>query len=304
MAETENQIEKWYVLGCLSARREEKVRDALRKAGFRAHVPMKYSVKKVRQKEYRVMTPAITGLIFARGAKDDLQEFINHQCRESVYIRKSTFSNKKDYLTVGDAVMEKFIELTNIRQEQITYFRPDELKLNPGDVISIKGGIYDGYEGTVLRQKGKKKKLVVVQIPGVLIAAVEIAPDLIELKQEPEIREKPSKDVDADKKYLLETAEWLMDFQHDKDVPKMEYNLKLFELKRTRARLLSFKGFTPATEAELALPLYLAACILDEDKEACEERLRKATERLKDTSKLKEKCQKALKDNGQQIIDN
>ena len=73
---------------------------------------------------------------------------------------------------------------------------------------------------------------------------------------------------------------------------------ELYELKRTRARLLKFKGFTPITEAELALPMYLAAVILGEDIEAYRERLEKATERLKNTSKLKIKCTKILTDYG------
>ena len=77
-------------------------------------------------------------------------------------------------------------------------------------------------------------------------------------------------------------------------MPKVEYNLKLFELKRTRARLLKFKGFTPTTEAELALPMYLAALILNEDVDAYRERLAKATEKLKNSSKLKARCEATL----------
>ena len=297
MAEIQEDIEKWYVLGCLSVHHEEKVRDALRKAGFRSHVPMKYEVKTVRRQEQRTMVPAITGLIFVRATEEALKEYIRHKSRESIYMRKSTFSNKQDYLTVPDYAMERFIEFTNIRQEKITYFKPEELNLKEGEKIRIKGGIYDGYEGTILRFKGKRNKHLVVQIPGVIIAAVELEPELVEPLNNPierEIRERPSKDVDGDKKYLLELAEWLLVNQADKDVPKVEFNLKLYELKRTRARLLKFKGFTPTTEAELALPMYLAALILEEDVEAYRQRLEKATERLKDTSKLKAKCQKAL----------
>lgn len=297
MAEMQEDIEKWYVLGCLSVHHEEKVRDALRKAGFRSHVPMKYEVKTVRRQEQRTMVPAITGLIFVRATEEALKEYIRHKSRESIYMRKSTFSNKQDYLTVPDYAMERFIEFTNIRQEKITYFKPEELNLKEGEKIRIKGGIYDGYEGTILRFKGKRNKHLVVQIPGVIIAAVELEPELVEPLNTPierEIRERPSKDVDGDKKYLLELTEWLLENQADKDVPKVEFNLKLYELKRTRARLLKFKGFTPTTEAELALPMYLAALILEEDVEAYRQRLEKATERLKDTSKLKAKCQKAL----------
>ena len=297
MAEIQEDIEKWYVLGCLSVHHEEKVRDALRKAGFRSHVPMKYEVKTVRRQEQRTMVPAITGLIFVRATEEALKEYIRHKSRESIYMRKSTFSNKQDYLTVPDYAMERFIEFTNIRQEKITYFKPEELNLKEGEKIRIKGGIYDGYEGTILRFKGKRNKHLVVQIPGVIIAAVELEPELVEPLNNPierEIRERPSKDVDGDKKYLLELAEWLLENQADKDVPKVEFNLKLYELKRTRARLLKFKGFTPTTEAELALPMYLAALILDEDVEAYRQRLEKATERLKDSSKLKGRCREAL----------
>ena len=297
MAEIQEDIEKWYVLGCLSVHHEEKVRDALRKAGFRSHVPMKYEVKTVRRQEQRTMVPAITGLIFVRATEEALKEYIRHKSRESIYMRKSTFSNKQDYLTVPDYAMERFIEFTNIRQEKITYFKPEELNLKEGEKIRIKGGIYDGYEGTILRFKGKRNKHLVVQIPGVIIAAVELEPELVEPLNNPierEIRERPSKDVDGDKKYLLELAEWLLENQADKDVPKVEFNLKLYELKRTRARLLKFKGFTPITEAELALPMYLAALILEEDVEACKARLVKATEKLKPSSKLKAKALEIL----------
>ena len=241
MAETDNNVEKWYVLGCLSVHHEEKVRDALRKAGFRSHVPMKYEVKTVRRQEQRTMVPAITGLIFVRASEEALKEYIRHKSRESIYMRKSTFSNKQDYLTVPDYAMERFIEFTNIRQEKITYFKPEELNLKEGEKIRIKGGIYDGYEGTILRFKGKRNKHLVVQIPGVIIAAVELEPELVEPLNNPierEIRERPSKDVDGDKKYLLELAEWLLENQADKDVPKVEFNLKLYELKRTRAHTL------------------------------------------------------------------
>ena len=297
MVVIDSDIEKWYVIGTRTARHEEKIRDELRKAGFRSHVPMKYEIKTVRGQERRTMVPAISGLMFARGSYDALQDYISNKSHEKFYLRKSTFSNKQDYLTVRDSVMERFIEYTNIRQENITYFKPEELNLKEGETIKIKGGWYDGLEGTVLRIKGKRNKHVVVQIPGVVIAAIEIEPELVEVKSKSEeveakneLRERPSKNVDGDKKLLLETAEWLLDNKQDKDATTMEYNLKLTELKRTRARLQKIKGFTPATEAEIALPMFMTAVILEDRVTEYQERLEKATNRLKDSSKLKAKC--------------
>ena len=293
----DSDIVKWYVIGTRTVRQEEKIRDELRKAGFRSHVPMRYEVTTRRGQEHRTMVPAISGLIFARGSYNELKDFIYNKPHHPFHLRKSTFSNKQDYLTVRDDVMEKFINFTNIRQEKITYFAPEELNLKEGETIRIKGGIYDGLEGTVLRLKGKRKKHIVVQIPGVVFAAIEIEPELVEAMPRSEecgvnseIREKPSKDVEGDKKLMLELASWLLDNKQDKDAVALEYNLKLNELRRTRARLEKIKGFTPATEAELALPMFMASHILGEDIEPSKERLTKAIDRLKNTSKLKEKC--------------
>ena len=111
------------------------------------------------------------------------------------------------------------------------------------------------------------------------------------------MRERPSKDVDKDKKLLMEIAERMFKIS-DKYQQENEYYLLLSELRRTRERLKTFKGFTPATEAELALPMYLAAVILGEGVEEAEERLRKAVEKLKDSSKLKEKCIQYLVEGG------
>lgn len=291
-ATTDNDIEKWYVIATRTVRQEEKIRDELIEAGFRSHVPMRYDTRRVRGQEQRTMVPAIAGLIFARGSYNDLRTYIDEKAKIRFSLRKSTFSNKQDYLTVRDSVMERFIEFTNIRQENIVYFKPDELDLKAGETIRIKGGFYDGKEATIMRIKGKRNKHYVVQIPGVLAAAIEIKPDMVEIDKP--IRELPSKDVDGDKRLLLETAEWLLANKPEKDVASMTYNLNLVELKRTRARLMKNKGFTPITEAELALPMYLAARILQEDVEACRARLELAASKLKDCCKLKAKCLAAL----------
>jgi hypothetical protein len=191
--------------------------------------------------------------------------------------------------------------VTEDHEAHITYFRPEEINLQAGDRIRVKGGIYDGKEGIVMRIKGKRNKHLVVQIPGMLVAAIEMAPELVELSdgrrcldcarhdREGE-REKPSKDVEGDKKLLYDYAHRLLFEITGKYKEDPEYYLLLSELKRAKARLEKFKGFTPATEAELALPMFMAAVILDEGVEKSRERLEKATARLKDTSKFKAKC--------------
>ena len=291
---SENHEEQiWFTLGCISPQRELRVRDDARKSGLASFVPLQYTVKKIRGQKQRALIPAITGMIFVKGTLDELKEYIQ-KSHYPIYLKKSTFSNKEDFLTVPTHAMEEFIAVTESHEEHVTYFRPEEISLQAGDKIRIKGGFYDGREGIIIRIKGKRNKHLVVQIPGLLVAAVEVTPEIVELNDNPDTRslsrEKPSKDIDKDKKRLLEIAERLLFEIPDKYQQENEYYLLLSELRRTRDRLKTFKGFTPATEAELALPMYLAAVKLGEDVQEAESRLQKAINNLKDTSKLKSKC--------------
>jgi hypothetical protein len=58
-------------------------------------------------------------------------------------------------------------------------------------------------------------------------------------------------------------------------------------MERAMKRLAHYKGFTAATEGELALPMFMAAMVTGENTENATNRLKKAIERLKDTSILK-----------------
>ena len=297
-ANREEQI--WYSLGCTIQQRELRVRDDVRKYGLEAFVPLRYTVKTVRGQKQRALVPALSGLIFAKGTLEEIKGYLL-EAHYPVYIRRSTFSNKEDYLTVPTKEMEDFIAVTESHEEHVTYFRPEEISLQAGDRIRIKGGLYDGREGVIMRIKGKRNRQLVVQIPGFIAAAVEISPDMLELpkarseergarSEDTSLREKPSKNIEKDKRLLMETAERLLFEIPDKYQQENEYYLLLSELRRARERLKTFKGFTPASEAELALPMYLAAVKLEDGVTEAEERLRKAVEKLKDVSNLKQKC--------------
>ena len=286
---SENSEERlWFSIGCTSPQKELRVRDDARQYGLESFVPLQYVMKKVHGQKQRALVPAITRLIFIKGTLDEVKDYILH-AHYVVFIRKSTFSNKEDYLTVPTKAMEDFIAVTENHEEHVTYFRPEEISLQEGDKIIIKDGLYEGREGVIMRIKGKRNKHLVVQIPGMIVAAVEMAPEMVETLPST-LRERPSKNIDKDKKLLLETAQRLLFEIPDKYQQENEYYLLLSELKRIRARLVTFKGYTPASEAELALPMYLAAVKLNDGIPEAETRLRNAIDKLKDSSKLKAKC--------------
>ena len=275
----ENEV-RWYVIGSVTRGHELKIRDDLRREEHECFVPLRYEVKKKRGRRQRTLVPAVTGLIFLRGTLEGVREIIRFR-RDGLYIRKSTFSNKEDYLSVSEHDMRNFMAVTEQAGEKITYYNPDEIHLQVGDKIRVNGGMFDGREGVIMRIKGKRRRQLVVSIPGVVYAAVELEPELLELIQpQDDAKEKApkengpkenhrSKNIDGDKKLLSDLAHRLLfevpsSYQHEK-----EYYLWI------------------AQEAELAMPLYLAAVKLEEDVEAAEQRVRKAMERLNDTSFLK-----------------
>jgi len=165
----------------------------------------------------------------------------------------------------------------------------------------VNGGMFDGREGVIMRVKGKRRRQLVVSIPGIVYAAVELEPELLELISsgpQKDVKEKTpkenapgerrrSKNIDEDKKLLSDLSHRLLfevpsSYQHEK-----EYFLWISELRRVHERLLPLKGYVVAQEAELAMNLYLAAIKLEEGVETAEQRMRKAMERLNDTSFLK-----------------
>lgn len=292
----------WYVIGSLSRQNELKIRDALRAEGRECFVPLRYEISQSRgkvQRRVRRLVPAVAGLVFLKGELEELKEFLYYR-KERVFLRKSTYSNREEYLKVSDHDMENFIAVTEKAGEHITYFDPSEIQLRPGDRIRVNGGMFDGREGVIMRVKGKRRKQLVVSIPGILIASVEMEPDLVEVIEEkgtmgpvPNVPER-SKNVEEDRKALFRLAKRLLleipsSYQHEK-----EYFLLMSELKRTAGRLSSVKGFIPSQEVELALPLYLAAVKLQQDIPVAEARLRQGLSKLQDSSLLKLKAQMYL----------
>lgn len=287
----------WFVIGSRNHMKELQIRDEARNKGLEAFVPVIYAYKVIRGQKQRKLIPAINGFVFVKATTTEMEELIL-KSKFTIYPKKSSFSGREEFLTIANRDMENFIAVIEKSQENITYFKPDEIPLNPGDRIRIQGGLYDGREGIIMRIKSKRNKHLVVQIPGLLVAAVELKPELVAINdngkmtndkrgKREDIREKPSKDLDKDRKMVFDIAHRLLFEFPDKYKNEEEYYLLINQLQRGLARIQTFKGYVPSTEAELALAIFLAQKALGEDTTLTQKRLDKAISRLKNTSKLK-----------------
>lgn len=312
MQHLDKEKEYWFVLGTTAVNREIKIYDAMRLRHIKCYVPLKYEVKRVRNRQQETLMPAISGLIFAHGKEDDLKKYMLTS-KDRLFFRNSTFSNHQDRLIISDQAMQQFMAFVAENQQTVNFFSLEEIAWKEGEQVRVTIGS-NVYEGRIVRIKGKRKKMFALEVPGTAFAIIELTPDLMQciqteeqskrqsngrterqndriIKKQDDRDDYRSKNLAADKRLLFETAFRLLFVLGNDEVRQVsrmrELQVTQKELERVMKRLSSYKGYTATMEGELALPMFLGANATGQDIEGATERLQKAIERLKDSSFLK-----------------
>ena len=280
----------WYVLRAIF-RKEETVRDKLRSLGFRCYVPMRFQVDTVHGKKFRRFVPAINELVFVNATAEAINEF-KLRSKETIYwLTRPSQGQKREKIVVSDRDMENFIRITEQTERAVTYFRPEEVRLDKGDRIRIHGGAFDGVEGIMVKVKGKREKQFVVSIPDLAVSAVSVKPDVVEvLSQQPS-----SYNVLDDAKELIRLSTTIQTSPPDRETSRHEWDLLYREIRDLYQSLLPRKGYIIATEAQLSLSLLLAERLLGSVTESTLQRCRTAASRLR-PSRLRDQLLAELKD--------
>ena len=131
MEETQKQeVVQWYVMNAVF-RKEIKIRDDMRRAGFDCYVPMRYEIKTVRGKKERQLNAAVHELLFVRSTKSKIMEYKIHS-KDALYFRMSGRSGNRDFLVVPDKQMDDFIRVTQHVEKNLTL-----VELNPISISLI-----------------------------------------------------------------------------------------------------------------------------------------------------------------------
>ena len=84
-------------------------------------------------------------------------------------------------MIVRNEEMARFIFAVN-HTETPLYYRPGEItEAMYGKKVRIMGGMLDQYEGRLLSVKGMRKRRLIVELPGLITAAVQVEPEFIEI---------------------------------------------------------------------------------------------------------------------------
>lgn len=171
---------QWFVMRDLKRRNSNSLAiHDLTKAGLEAFTPMTQMVMRIGGKLQRREVPVIQDLLFVHETKEKLDPIV--ELFPTLQYRYQRGKTKDEPITVRDEDMERFILAINNTETPI-YYKPGELTDSMyGKSVHIHGGQLDGYEGRLLSVKGMRKRRLIVELPGLLSAAVEVEPDFIHL---------------------------------------------------------------------------------------------------------------------------
>ncbi|MCH5329575.1 MAG: UpxY family transcription antiterminator [Alistipes sp.] len=145
---------------------------------FELFTPM---VRKVVTRQGRRITkevPFMHDLLFVHDSRENLDSVVDRTPTLQYRYVRGGFCKP---MTVPDDDMNRFIAAVTDSPAP-RFFRPDEITPDMlGRKIRILGGNLDGYEGRLLSVRGARRKRVLVELPNLMTAAVEVNADLIRI---------------------------------------------------------------------------------------------------------------------------
>lgn len=150
--------------------------------GLEVFTPMKWQLSSKNGKRIRRQVPFMQDLLFVYDSKSCIDEFVERT--PTLQYRYLKGQGYQKPMTVPTKDMERFIRAVQ-SSDNPKYFMPNELSANMlGKQVRIVGGLLDGYEGKILKMRGSKVKRLLVGLPGLMMAGVEVAPEYIEFVKE------------------------------------------------------------------------------------------------------------------------
>lgn len=168
----------WYAM--YAYKREAKAQEKLDKENIKNFIPKRYEIKEHNGKKVRALVPAVSNLIFVHATKSVLTAFKLKNPYLQYITRK--IDSHREVIVIPDRQMQAFIKVAEKYEEDLIYYKPEEINLKKGTKVRVHGGAFDGMEGVLLKVKGKRSKRIVVSLPDIIaVAAAYIEPEYIEI---------------------------------------------------------------------------------------------------------------------------
>jgi len=169
---------RWWAMSA-TFQRSMRARSYLREQGVESFVPLRTVVATERGRKVRRRVPAVSNLIFVHTTERNIQQ-IKQQMSWLHYLCNRE-EGRSVRIVVPDDRMRNFIRVSEHADDEALYLVPGEINLKRGDRVRIHGGPFDGVEGTFQKVTGKRRRMVVVSIEGIIsVATLSFTPELLE----------------------------------------------------------------------------------------------------------------------------
>ncbi len=147
--------------------------------GVEVFTPMMEMMMTIGGRRQRRQVPVIQDLLFAHEEKSRLDALVAKY--PNLQYRFFAGQGHNQPTVISDEEMDRFMKAVG-STDAPKYFRPGELtKSMYGKKVRIIGGPLSSCEGRLLSVKGMRKRYLIMEIPGFISAAVEVAPEYVEI---------------------------------------------------------------------------------------------------------------------------
>ncbi len=169
--------EQWFVMRDL--KRPNSLNPAYRQLpelGIEIFTPMRWRIVTRKGKSLREERPYISDLVFVHSDRETVDAVCTSvPTLQYRYVR----GGYQRPMVVADREMERFVKAVQ-SVDNPEYYSPEEITADMmGRQVRIVGGALNGYEGKLLKCRGSRRRRLLVSIPNILVAAVEVNPDYI-----------------------------------------------------------------------------------------------------------------------------
>lgn len=175
----EEAARQWFVMRDLKRRNAKlPAYKMFRELEIECFTPMVRRLVMVRGKRVNMEVPFMQDLLFVKETHERLDPIVENT---PTLQYRFIFGARHTPMVVRTQDMERFIHAVE-STESPQYYQPNEVTADMlHRKIRIIGGLLDGYEGHLLTVRGSKVKRLLVELPHLLMASVEVEPEYIQL---------------------------------------------------------------------------------------------------------------------------
>ena len=172
---------KWYVLRDLKRpiAKERAWQTLSERENMEVFTPKRWTLCMENGKRTPKEVAAIPDLLFVHETRNTLDPVVERTSTLQYRFRKGGARNEP--LVVPDGDMERFIRVVKSTDSPRYYTMQEVTPDMHRRRIRIVGGPLNGYEGYLLTTRGSRKKRLLVEIPDLIAASVEVNPEFIQM---------------------------------------------------------------------------------------------------------------------------